>query len=70
MPALFGPNNSDVIDTADENMNPELSPIKAVAALRAVSDPEVASRKNAIGVNTSAAASQPVLAKWTLLHFV
>lgn len=31
-PTLFGPNSSDVIDTAAANMNPELNPIRAVPA--------------------------------------
>lgn len=67
-PALFGPNNSDVIDTAAANTNPELSPIKAVAAVKAVSLPDMARRRKAIGVGTIASANHPVLAKYTLLH--
>ena len=66
--ALFGPKSSDVIDTAAENTNPELSPISAVAALNAALLPERASRKKAVGVGTRATASHPVLAKYTLLH--
>jgi hypothetical protein len=29
-PALLGPNSSDVTDTATENTNPELTPIKGL----------------------------------------
>lgn len=67
-PALFGPNSSDVIDTAAENKNPELSPIKPVPACKTASLPDEASKKKAIGVGTNATASHPVLAKYTLLH--
>lgn len=57
-----------MIDTAAENTNPELSPMSAVPVRNAASLPDVASKRNAIGVGTSATASQPVLAKYTLLH--
>lgn len=68
-PALFGPKSSDVTDTAAENTNPELIPIKPVPARNIASLPDVESRRKAIGVGTSAIASHPVLAKNTLLHW-
>lgn len=67
-PALFGPNSSDVIDTAAENTNPELNPIRAVQARNALSLPDATSKRKAIGVGTIASANHPVLAKYTLLH--
>lgn len=67
-PALFGPNSSDVIDTDAANTNPELRPIKAVLMRSVVSLPDATSKNKAIGVGTTAAASHPVLAKYTLLH--
>lgn len=69
-PTLFGPNNSDVIETAAENTKPELNPIKLVLICNVVSLPDMASKMNAIGVGTNAAANQPVLANCILLHFV
>lgn len=67
-PELFGPNNSDVIETEAENMNPELRPIKPVPACNAILLPDAESKMKAIGVGTSAMASHPVLAKRTFLH--
>lgn len=67
-PELFGPNNSDVIETEAENMNPELRPIKPVPICNAISLPDAASKMKAIGVGTKARASHPVLAKCTFLH--
>lgn len=61
-PTLLGPNSSDVIDTATEKTKPELSPIKAVAAISAILLPDKDSRKNAIVVGIRAKASHPVLA--------
>lgn len=69
IPALLGPNSSDVMETAAENTNPELNPIIAVLACKTTSLPDTASKKKAIGVGTKATASHPVLAKFTLLHF-
>lgn len=68
-PALFGPKSSDVTDTAAENTNPELIPIKPVPARNIASLPDRVSRRKAIGVGTSATASHPVLAKYNLLHY-
>lgn len=62
-PTLFGPNNSDVMETAAEKMNPELNPISAVPVCKARLPPEEASNMKAIGVGKSAIASHPVLAK-------
>ena len=61
---LFGPNRSDVTDTAAANINPELKPISAVPACsaRKLSD-AAASKKSAMGVGISAILSHPVLAK-------
>lgn len=67
-PTLFGPNSSEVIDTAAENTKPELSPIKAVPMCNAAPLPDMASKMNAIGVGTKAAANHPVLAMCILLH--
>lgn len=67
-PVLLGPNSSDVIDTAAENMNPELSPIKPVPPCNAILLPDTASQKKASGVTKRATASHPVLAKYSLLH--
>ena len=67
-PTLFAPNNSDVIDTAAENTKPELSPIKLVLVRNAALLPDMASKINAIGVGTRAAANHPVLAKRIFLH--
>jgi len=67
-PTLFGPNSSEVIDTAAENTKPELSPIKAVPTCNAAPLPDMASKMNATGVGTKAAANHPVLAKCILLH--
>jgi hypothetical protein len=67
-PALFGPNSSDVTDTAAENTNPELIPINPVLARSTASLPDATSKNKAIGVGTNATASHPVLAKYTLLH--
>lgn len=63
-PRLSGPNSSDVIETAAANMNPELSPIRAVPAWTAnPSPPNVLRIKKAIGVGRRAMASHPVLGK-------
>lgn len=67
-PTLFGPNSSDVIDTAAEKTKPELKPIKLVPISNAVLLPDMASRMNAIGVGTKAAANHPVLANFILLQ--
>lgn len=69
MAALFGPKSSDVIDTAAENTNPELSPIRPVEAHNAVSLPDAVSKMKAIGVGKTAIANHPVLAKFILLHW-
>lgn len=63
MPTLFGPNSSDVTDTAAANIKPELNPISAVpvCSVRRLSD--AARRKNATGVGISEIDNQPVLAK-------
>lgn len=68
-PTLFGPNSSDVIDTAAENTKPELNPTKLVLNCNAVLVPDMASKMNAIGVGIKAAANHPVLAICVLLHF-
>ena len=60
---LLGPNSSDVTDTAAANINPELNPISAVPEQSARELSDAASKKNAIGVGTSAMLSHPVLAK-------
>lgn len=62
-PTLFGPNSSEVTETAAANMKPELRPMRAVPARRALAVPETASMKKAIGVGMRAMASHPVLAK-------
>ncbi|PON56672.1 hypothetical protein PanWU01x14_178900 [Parasponia andersonii] len=62
-PALFAPKSSDVIDTAAENTNPELTPIKAVPMRNTASLPDIASKNKAIGAGTIAMASHPVLGK-------
>lgn len=67
-PTLFGPNSSEVIDTAAENTKPELNPIKAVPMCNAAPLPDMTNKMNAIGVGTKAAANHPVLAKCILLH--
>lgn len=67
-PTLFGPNSSEVIDTAAENTKPELRPIKPVPMCNAGSLPDMASKMNAIGVGTKATANHPVLAKCIFLH--
>lgn len=68
MLALFAPNSSDVIDTAAENVNPELSPIRPVEVCNTTSLPDAISKKKAIGVARTETASQPVLVKSSLLH--
>lgn len=62
-PTLFGPNSSEVTETAAANMKPELRPIRAVPAWRALALPDAASMNKAIGVGMRAMASHPVLAK-------
>lgn len=63
-PTLFGPNSSDVTETAAANMKPELSPISAVPAwITRLFPPSALRRANAIGVGRIAMASHPVLAK-------
>lgn len=62
-PTLFGPNSSEVIETAAANMKPELNPINAVPVCSATTLPDAASKKKAIGVGTSATVNHPVLAK-------
>lgn len=68
IPTLFGPNSSDVIETAAENTKPELNPIKLVPNCNAVLVPDMANKMKAIGVGIKAAANHPVLAKCILLH--
>lgn len=63
-PTLFGPNSSDVIETAAANINPELSPISAVPPWSTrLFSPSVLRRRKAKGVGRRAMASHPVLAK-------
>ena len=62
-PTLKGPKSSDVMETAAENMKPELSPIRDVPACSAQGLPDPVNKKNAIGVGIRASASHPVLAK-------
>lgn len=68
IPALFGPNNSEEIDTAAEITNPELKPISPVLKWRIAELPDATSRPKAIGVGRSETANHPVLAKANLLH--
>lgn len=62
-PTLFGPNSSEVIETAAANMNPELNPTNAVLTWSTATLPDAASKKKAMGVGTRAMVSHPVLAK-------
>lgn len=62
-PTLLGPNNSEVMDTAAAKMKPELNPISAVPACKAMVPLDAASNIKATGVGKSAMVSHPVLAK-------
>lgn len=68
--ALFGPNNSEVMDTASEKTKPELKPNMPVLILRHASLSEATSRANANGVGTMAMVYHPVLGKCMFqLHY-
>jgi hypothetical protein len=67
-PTLFGPNSSEVIETAAAKMNPELNPTNAVLICNATALPDAASKKKAIGVGTRAMVSHAVLAKYIFLQ--
>lgn len=61
IPEFLEPNNSEVIDTAAENMNPEETPINPVATPKPLSVPMNINTRKAIGIGTRESVSHPVL---------